>query len=71
MHGTPTERRLLQRGRGIPSIRKRRGSSPSAFCSLSYEQKEMEREAVKRGCERGEEALVGVGDSMISQWVGG
>jgi hypothetical protein len=31
----------------------------------------MEREAVKRGCERGEEALVGVGDSMISQWVGG
>jgi hypothetical protein len=31
----------------------------------------MEREAIKRSCKRGEEALVGVGDSMISQWADG
>jgi hypothetical protein len=31
----------------------------------------MERKAIKRGCKRGEEALVGVGDFMISWWVGG
>jgi hypothetical protein len=28
------------------NLKKRRGSSQSTFCSLSYEQKEMEREAV-------------------------
>jgi hypothetical protein len=52
-------------------MKERRGCSQSAFCSLSYEQKELEREATKRGCKRGEEALVGVGDSIISWWVGG
>jgi hypothetical protein len=41
------------------------------FCSLSYEWKEEYREDVKRGCKRGKEALLGVGDSMVSQWVGG
>jgi hypothetical protein len=30
----------------------------------------VEREAVKMGCKRREEALVGVRDSMISQWIG-
>jgi hypothetical protein len=35
-----------------------------------YEQKEMKREAVRRGYKRGEEALVGVGDSMMSWCIG-
>jgi hypothetical protein len=58
-------------GKTSINLKERRGSSPSAFCSLLYEQKEMERETVKRGCKRGEEALVGMRASMISQWVGG
>jgi hypothetical protein len=29
----------------------------------------MEKEAVRMGCKRGEEALVGVGDSIMSRWV--
>jgi hypothetical protein len=51
--------------------KERRGSTSmlSLFCSLSYESNDIEREAVKRGCKRGEE-LVGVGHFMISQWVG-
>jgi hypothetical protein len=53
------------------SSKEGRGSSQSAFCSLSYEQKEMEREAIKKGCKREEEALMGVGDSMINRWIGG
>jgi hypothetical protein len=42
--------------------KERRGSSQSAFCSLSHEQKETVREAIRRSCKRGEEALVGVGE---------
>jgi hypothetical protein len=36
--------------------KERRGSSQSAFCSFSCEQKEIERKAIKGGCKRGEEA---------------
>jgi hypothetical protein len=66
MHGTCTERRFLRRRRGIPLIGKIEGVLAFAFCSLPYEQKEIEGEAIKRGCKRGKEALVGVGDSMIT-----
>jgi hypothetical protein len=71
---THTERRFLWRGGGGErhpvNSKKRRSSSQSAFCSLLYEQKEMKREAVRRGYKRGEEALVGVGDSMMSWCIG-
>jgi hypothetical protein len=46
--------------------KERRGSIRSAFCSLSYEWKETEREAIRRGCKTGKEALVGEGDSVMS-----
>jgi hypothetical protein len=51
----------------VINLKERRGSNQSAFCSLSYEWKEMERETIIKCCKRGEEALVGVRDSI---WIG-
>jgi hypothetical protein len=53
------------------NLKERRGSSQSAFCSFSYERKEMKRKAIKRGCKRGEKALVDMGDPIMSRCVSG
>jgi hypothetical protein len=56
------ERRFLQRRISIPLIQKRGGVLAGLpFVLFLYEQKKMEREAVKRCCETREEALVGEG----------
>jgi hypothetical protein len=63
----PHRKKIPAEGERHPiNLKERRGSSWPVFCSLLYEGKEMEREAIKRACKRGEEALVGVGDSVIS-----
>jgi hypothetical protein len=58
----PHRKKIALEGERHPIIStERRGSSRSVFCSLSYEQKEIEREAIKRCCKRWEEAIIGVG----------
>jgi hypothetical protein len=56
--GTYTERKFLQRGRDIPLIQKRGRVLHFVLSCM--------RTVVNRGYKRWEEALVGVGDSMIS-----